>query len=244
MDTVSIVGRVTAAQLGADKHDESSRRDGRLVRRLTSDHVAEHLRTMIFSGRLRPGERLRQDQIAAELGVSRLPVREAVQVMERDGLVIVEPHLGAFVAPFDAQVIHDHFEIVGLVQGAAARRLAERGDPELLARLGGIARRIAADEEPDHVHELTLEFYRVVNREGASSRQRSVLRALGRMLPSGFFPDIEGAIESERTGTQRIWQAIASGDPDEVLRTCVEVQLERAQLIIAALRARGVFEPG
>ena len=237
------MGRVSAARLGDDTHDESARRQGRLVRWLTSDHVAEHLRAMIFSGRLRPGERLRQDEIAADLGVSRLPVREAVQVMERDGLVVVEPHLGAFVAPFDAQVIHDHFEIVGLVQGAAARRLAQRGDPAMLAQLGEIASAIIAAEEPDRVHELTLGFYRVVNREGASSRQRSVLRALGRMLPSGFFPDIEGAIESERNGTQRIWHAIVADDPDDVLSTCVEVQLERAELINDALRARGVFEP-
>ena len=122
---------------------------------------------MIFSGALRPGERLRQNEIAAELGVSRLPVREAVQVMERDGLVVVEPHLGAFVAPFDAQVIHDHFEIVGLVQGVAARRLAERGDPELLAQLEALTAEIRAELEPARVHQLTLDFYRLINREGA-----------------------------------------------------------------------------
>jgi DNA-binding GntR family transcriptional regulator len=237
------MGRVTAAKLGTELHDESPRRQGRLVRRLTSDHVAEHLRGMFFSGALRPGERLRQDEIAAQLGVSRLPVREAVQVMERDGLVVVEPHLGAFVAPFDAQVIHDHFEIVGLVQGVAAGRLAERGDPELLEPLEAIARQIRTAKEPDRVHELTLEFYRLINREGASSRQRSVLRALSRMLPSGFFLDIDGATESERNGAQRIWKAITSGDSDAVLRTCLTVQLERAELINEALRARGVFEP-
>ena len=160
------MGRVTAAQLGTELHDESPSRQGRLVRRLTSDHVAERLRGMIFSGALRPGERLRQNEIAAELGVSRLPVREAVQVMERDGLVVVEPHLGAFVAPFDAQVIHDHFEIVGLVQGVAARRLAERGDPELLAQLEAITAEIRAAREPARVHQLTLDFYRLINREG------------------------------------------------------------------------------
>jgi DNA-binding GntR family transcriptional regulator len=198
---------------------------------------------MIFSGVLRPGQRLQQDEIAADLGVSRLPVREAVQLMERDGLLIVEPHMGAFVAPFDARVIHDHFEIVGLVQGAAAGRLAEQGDPELLDQLQSLARDVRGASGPDRVHELTLEFYQLINREGASSRQRSVLRALGRMLPSGFFPDIEGATESERNGTQRIWKAITSGDADAVHRTCVAVQLERADMVNEALRARGVFEP-
>ena len=59
------MGRVTAAQLGTELHDESPSRQGRLVRRLTSDHVAERLRGMIFSGALRPGERLRQNEIAA-----------------------------------------------------------------------------------------------------------------------------------------------------------------------------------
>ena len=195
------MGRVTAAQLGTELHDESPSRQGRLVRRLTSDHVAERLRGMIFSGALRPGERLRQNEIAAELGVSRLPVREAVQVMERDGLVVVEPHLGAFVAPFDAQVIHDHFEIVGLVQGVAARRLAERGDPELLARLeddhDGDPGRAGTGPGPRADARLLPAHQPRGARRAGSGRS---CRALGRMLPSGFFLDIEGATES---GAQR-----------------------------------------
>lgn len=232
------MGRVAAATPDAAIDDRPGRR---LVRRLTSDHVAEQLREMIFSGELRPGDRVPQDEIAAQIGVSRLPVREALQVMERDGLITIKPHLGAFVAPFDAQVVRDHFEIVGLVQGLAASRLAERGDPELLDRLEAITEQIGTTRQQDRVHELTLEFYRFINREGASSRQRSVLRALSRMLPSGFFLDIAGATESERTGAQRIWRAIASGDSDAVHKTCLAVQRERAEMVVEMLQAKGVF---
>jgi DNA-binding GntR family transcriptional regulator len=236
------MGRVAAARVGAIPDDRSTPTDARLVRRLTSDHVAEHLRDSIFRGELAPGERVPQDEIAARLGVSRLPVREALQAMERDGLIVIEPHLGAFVAPFDADVVRDHFEIVGLVQGLAASRLAERGDNALLAQLHTVVEEIGRTRDRERVHELTLDFHRIINREGASSRQRSVLRALSRMLPTGFFLDIPGATESERTGVERIWKAIASGDSAGVRDTCLAVQQERGEMVVGMLRAQGVFD--
>lgn len=222
------------------------RRIERLERRTTGELVAEHVRRLIFTGALRPGDRIPQAELADDLGVSRLPVREAVIELARDGLVSVEPHSGAFVAPFDAEVIRQHFEIVGLVQGIAAEALVEEPDPEALARLAALTDRIdvAADTgDADAVHAGTMEFLRAMNLAGGSARQQSVLRALARMLPTGFFAEVPGAPESERRGAHLILDAIRSGSRAAARTACVEVQRAHADLVVEYLEDRDVLEP-
>jgi DNA-binding GntR family transcriptional regulator len=216
----------------------------RLERRTTGELVAEHVRQLIFTGALRPGDRIPQADLADELGVSRLPVREAVIELARDGLVTVEPHSGAFVAPFDADVVRQHFEIVGLVQGLAAETLAESQDAAAIAELADLVARIdlAADAgDAVAVHQSTMEFLRVMNLAGGSSRQQAVLRALARMLPTGFFAEVPGGAESERAGSARILDGIRSGSRDAARRACVSVQRAHAEVLIEYLTASGVF---
>jgi DNA-binding GntR family transcriptional regulator len=225
-------------------HTMSSGGPGRLERRTTGELVAEHVRQLIFTGALRPGDRIPQADLADTLGVSRLPVREAVIELGRDGLVTVEPHSGAFVAPFDPEVVRQHFEIVGLVQGLAAETLAESQDPEAIAELADLVTRIdAAADAADAVavHQSTMEFLRVMNLAGGSSRQQAVLRALARMLPTGFFAEVPGGAESERVGSARILDGIRSGSRDAARRACVSVQRAHAEVLIEYLTARGVF---
>ncbi len=67
----------------------------------TIAHVADYLRQQIADGMLLPGQRLRQEQVAAETGTSRLPVREALRILEGEGLVWLEPNKGARVTSLD-----------------------------------------------------------------------------------------------------------------------------------------------
>ncbi len=213
----------------------------RIERPVTSDLVAEHLRRQIFDGHLRPGQRIAIDAIAAELGVSRLPVREAVQAMARDGLVDTRTHHGAYVGDFDAQSIRDHFEIVGLTHGLAAARLAETPDPELIDRLAGLVDEIAATSDPEAVNAATVLFYREINARGGSSRLRAVLRTLGRLLPSGFFAEVDGSVATARDGSAKLLAAIRSGDAELARTVALESQRRRSELIVGHLVERGVI---
>src|SRR6266700_3549230 len=112
--------------------------DVRLARRSSGDDAAMLIRRMIFDGELRPGERVPQDDVAAMLGISRIPVREALIALEREGWVTIEMHRGAFVNALDARSVRDHYELFGLVYGFAARRAIERSDDELVGRLTAI----------------------------------------------------------------------------------------------------------
>ncbi|HEV8298291.1 MAG TPA: GntR family transcriptional regulator [Acidimicrobiales bacterium] len=215
--------------------------DARLRRSPTSEQVAEHIRQLIFDGELRAGDRIPQDAIAADLGVSRIPVREALIEMARDGLVVNEPHVGAFVGEFSPQVIRDHLEIVALLQGLAAERVAKRRDPEVLTRLDEINARVQSLTDPDAVDDAAVEFQRVVNASGGSSRLRAVLRALGRMLPRRFFVEIPGSVLAQKTHTARTLEAIQSRSSARVRQAFLDANRERADLIVAELERRGTF---
>jgi DNA-binding GntR family transcriptional regulator len=96
--------------------------------------VATRLRDRITAGRLHSGAPLSEVTIAGEFGVSRTPVREALKQLQTEGLVEIRPRVGTFVtAPTRLEVV-ELFELKEILEGAAARLLAQRGDvPELAA---------------------------------------------------------------------------------------------------------------
>lgn len=91
------------------------------------DEVVGHLRDRILSGDYAPGAPLRQEQLAGELGVSRTPLREALRVLEREGLVTVSPGRGARVLVGDQRRLVAAYELREVLDGLAARLLAARG---------------------------------------------------------------------------------------------------------------------
>lgn len=82
-----------------------------LVRRSIPDLLVEQLRHRILAGELPQGQPLRQDALAAQYGVSRIPLREAFRRLEAEGLVRIETHKGAVVADFPPQEIGELFEM-------------------------------------------------------------------------------------------------------------------------------------
>ena len=122
--------------------------DGSAVRQASGEHAATYIRRLIFDGELQQGSRLPQDQIARALGVSRIPVREAVVALEREGWVTTRLHKGAFINSFDEDTIRDHYGLFALIYGLAVRRTIARNDPEVIARLGELAREVASTDDP------------------------------------------------------------------------------------------------
>lgn len=93
------------------------------------------LKENILSGNLQPGARLVFKKIAQELGVSEIPVREAIRMLEAQGLVTIKPHTGAEVVRFDIEDIEEIFNIRGLLEGYAARTALPYITEEVIAEL-------------------------------------------------------------------------------------------------------------
>src|SRR5918997_1165848 len=100
-----------------------------LQHRTISAAVAEELRRRIVDGEFSAGFQLRQDALASEFGVSRIPVREALMQLEAEGLVKIHPHRGAIVSELSTEEVHELFELRALLEPrllkASAKHLTE-----------------------------------------------------------------------------------------------------------------------
>ena len=214
-----------------------------VTRRSSGDLVAAHIRRMVFEGVYRPGDRVRQDEIAAELGVSRIPVREAIIALDREGWVTVEPHRGAFVRGIDANYVRDHYELYGLIFGLMAARVAERADDDGRARVVEAAQHVAASDvtEPSAFNEANRGFLRALEEVAAAPRLTSIARVMTSLVPGNFFRTVPGAIEVQRDGIAKVAAAIGARDPDAArkeFRALLQVQGEQ---VVDLLAGRGIF---
>src|SRR5680860_567410 len=107
----------------------------RQVPEKTSVAIARAIRAAILDGRLAPGESLRETQLAESLGTSRTPIREALIMLEREGLVQGAPNRGSTVRRFDQDELEDLYNIRAALEGHAARQAAERLDDTAIAAL-------------------------------------------------------------------------------------------------------------
>jgi DNA-binding GntR family transcriptional regulator len=108
--------------------------------RTKQEFAYRSLRDAIMRCDLRPGERLVIDDLAKRLNVSIIPIREAIQLLQSEGLVITVPHTGATVAPISRESIQDVFTVLEALEIAATRLVAERADTGELDALAEIVR--------------------------------------------------------------------------------------------------------
>lgn len=127
--------------------------------------VFESIRGAIISGTLKPGERLMEVQLAEKLGVSRTPIREAIRKLELEGLVIMMPRKGAYVADLSIKDITDVLEIravlEGLASGLAALRITDEEIEEL--EMTAVKFNQAIDEgDFDAIVQRDIEFHDLI----------------------------------------------------------------------------------
>ncbi len=123
--------------------------------------VAAEVRAAILAGALAPGARIKQEALAAELGVSREPVRQALLLLEREGLIRTAPRRGAVVAPLDRQTIRDLYELREAIEGLVAAKVAARRDldPAPLREIVARGRAAARGGSLARLIDLDLEFH-------------------------------------------------------------------------------------
>jgi DNA-binding GntR family transcriptional regulator len=216
-----------------------------MIRRSSGDLVAAHLRRMIFTGEYKPGDRIRQDEIAAELGVSRIPVREAIIALDREGWVTVEPHRGAFVRGIDADYVRDHYELYGLVFGLMASRAAEKADDDGRARLLAAAADVAAADpgDPRAFNNCNRAFLAVLEEVAAAPRLTSMARVMTSIVPGNFFREIPGAIVGQQRGVAEVAAAIEAGEPALAAAEFRSLLRVQGEAVVDLLDSRGIFTP-
>ncbi len=147
--------------------------------RSASAAASEVIREAILDGRLAPGQRLKEEELARELGVSRTPVREALLLLQTDGLVELAPRRGATVRAYAVDDLDEVYQLRAVLEGYAARRAATRISADDLTFLEESCRRFehlsASDDLPELVKE-NLSFHNVILGAADSARLVPMVR--------------------------------------------------------------------
>ena len=114
------------------------------------DQVVAHVINLVMTGKLRTGDRIDRNEIAKDLGLSRVPIQEAMVQLEHDGIVSTRYHRGVFVERFDETTVREHHELYGILNGLASARAAANPAPRILAQLDAatcaLRRRVAGGQ--------------------------------------------------------------------------------------------------
>ena len=149
----------------------------------TARRVTDELRRRILAGDFASGQRLKIDDLAARLGVSHMPVREALRALEAEGVLDVLPHRGAIVRGVDRTFIENFYDIRAALEDMLAARCAARIEPRSLARLKEAAAdfEAAAGGDAAEMVASNRRFHDVINAVAANPEALRML-SHGRVL--------------------------------------------------------------
>lgn len=144
--------------------------------------VVTALRERILSGGVPPGERLVEGKLSEELGVSRMPVREALRQLAAEGLVTIEPRRGASVTSFTPQQMRELVEVRATLEGLNAKLAAQRHDDRQIAEMerilaeGALVSKNGADDAV--MLQMNQRFHDALGSIAANSILQDIMRSL------------------------------------------------------------------
>ena len=189
--------------------------------------VAQKLREAIMSGTFKPGQRLVERELCEMTGVSRPSIREALRLLEADGMVNTVPHRGPVVSTISLDEARQLYDARAVLEGFAGRECARLRDPAVVRRMGDALTRLkAAFTKADMmaVLEAKTDFYAALIGGCQNAFIERMLRPLHdriTLLRITSMSQPKRVNKSLREVTA-IWRAIQSGDEDLAERCCVD----------------------
>ena len=212
--------------LGVDEHQHGELEP--VQRRSTAAIVADQLRSAIMYGSLPPGSQMGEAELANRLGVSRGPLREAMQRLVQEGLLHSEPHRGLFVTSLEAEDVQDIYLARLAVERAACERIVRTHRVEAVAELTAAQVRIvgAVDRgDPEELAAADQEFHETLVRVSGSPRLQRMARTLlveKRMCLTALQDKYQADAEALVQEHQGIVDALEAGDEQLVVRRLEE----------------------
>ena len=203
----------------------------------TPGSVLERLRAMILAGEFGAGQRLKEEELARELTVSRTPIREALRALRAEGLVDLEKNRGATVKPYDVEDLDECYSLRALLEGYAARLAATRITEEQLERLERSMERIERFEPVGDMLdavEQNLTFHGVIVEAAASPRLKGLLDSVTRVPPVyrsyyWYTPELRKISEQFH---RWLINALRAGDAARAERVAIEHVLHAREVLL------------
>lgn len=211
-----------------------------------SEDVARFVRKRIFNGTYPAGEYVRLDQLAAELGISVTPVREALFGLRAEGLLEQQPHRGFVVLPVTGRDIVDVSDVQAHIGGELAARAAANISGDQLHELETIQTQLEAayaSDDEDHAVRLNHEFHRAINVAADSPKLAQLMSQITRYAPESVFPIVSGWPAKSIKHHRKVLAALAKHDEESARTAMAEHLAAGAAPLIDHLIERGVVEP-
>jgi DNA-binding GntR family transcriptional regulator len=188
--------------------------------------AAETIREMVLSGELRPGDRLVEERLTEELGISRPPLREALRLLEQEGLLLSMPRRGVIVTPLSAQDVYEIFTLRTTYERMAIELGVPCRDPELLDRCRralDAMRKAAKAEDRGQFVRSSFEFHLSIVGLARHKRLEDAYRGLSLQLRIYIAANTRAreehheSLEENADRHQRLLAAVETGDRQQVL---------------------------
>lgn len=214
--------------------------DGAPLVRNAGAIATDLIREAIIDGRLAPGERLKEEELARELGLSRTPIREALAVLQVEGLVDTTPNRGATVRSHDAEDLDDLYRLRAVLEGYAAARAATRMGQDDVAELFASCERFEAiaDGDAAPLVKENMYFHGSIVDAAASRRVAGLVRKVIE-LPLVYRSYVWYSPEQRRISAhfhRQITVAIEARDADRAESLMKEHVFEARDLLVAHVR--------
>lgn len=210
----------------------------KVPRRTLTEEVYEAIKEEILTHRLRRGARLVESRLAAQFGVSKTPVREAISRLEREGLVDFMPHHGAVVSRLSSRQVEDLLELREVLEGFAAEKASVCMSEDQLAQLAALIDRgqdALTARDLEAYKEIDLEFHRLIREASGNLKLFTVIGGLEdqiRMVMSTSV-QLRGRADSSLQEHRDIFTGLASRAPEAAARAA-RVHIARARTAILA----------
>lgn len=208
-----------------------------------SQDVARYVRRRIFDGAYAAREYVRLEQLAAELGVSVTPVREALLELRAEGLLVQQPHRGFMVLPVTGRDIADVSTVQAHIGGELAARAAANITDEQLTQLKDLQAQLE-DAYKQHDREravrLNHEFHRAINLAADSPKLAQLMGQITRYAPEAVFPTVEGWPGQSVKDHRRVIAALEKRDEERARTAMAEHFVAGVAPLVEHLMEQGV----
>lgn len=204
----------------------------------TAEAVAAVLRTAIHRGDLRAGEPLRTAPIAAKLGVSRIPVREALQQLSSEGLVTLYPNRGAVVTVLSVQEVEEIYELRQLLEGEALRKHFPRLSEQDLDAAALLLDQMELASDSGSWGKLDRQFQALLHGALPGTRLHDLIRSL--RVHVDRYAHLYGLAMTHRTHFEsqhrELLRALRAGTVDQAVRIQRQQLGDTATMLTAAMK--------
>jgi DNA-binding GntR family transcriptional regulator len=179
--------------------------------------VTDAIRERILAGEFPPGERLAEERLSEELGVSRMPVREALRMLASEGVVTIEPRRGASVTVYSEAQVQELIEVRATLEGLNAKLAAKRHDPKQIAELERIladAAKITEKSDLAQIQSANERFHKAVENIAANSVLMNIVRSLRDRTALIFAKQSRARVRQNWDEHAGIVRAVISGDAE------------------------------